>query len=41
MQKVVALLRSELDRALGLLGVGSVAELKRRGPELVHPRRAA
>jgi len=37
-EKVMNILRIELDRAMGLLGVGTVEELKRRGPELIKRR---
>ena len=37
-RKAIGVLRSEFDRAMGLLGTPSIAELKRRGPELVRWR---
>ena len=37
-RKAVGILKSELVCTMGLLGVKSVAELRRRGPELVRPR---
>lgn len=36
--KALDILRVELDRAMGLLGVATVEELKRRGPELIKKR---
>merc|ERR1711862_801195 len=36
--KALDILRIELDRAMGLLGVATVEELKKRGPELVRRR---
>jgi len=36
--QVVSLLGDELERAMGLLGVATVAELKERGPTLVKRR---
>ena len=37
-RKAFSILTTELRRTMGLMGVGSVAELKRRGPELVRRR---
>lgn len=37
-RKAIDIFKSELERAMGLLGVGSVEELRRRGPELVRSR---
>ena len=39
--KAVAILKRELDIAMGLLGVASVDELRARGPELVRARGGA
>ena len=39
-RKAVDVLRTELERAMGLLGVPNVHELKRRGAELVKRRRS-
>lgn len=39
-RRAFSILKGELERAMGLLGVGSVAELRRRGPELVRRTRA-
>ncbi len=36
--KAIDILKDELERAMGLLGVGTVEELKRRGPDLVRRR---
>jgi len=36
--KAYEILRVELDRAMGLLGVGTVDELKKRGPSLIKRR---
>ena len=36
--KALDILRVELDRAMGLLGVGTVDELKRRGKDLIKRR---
>ena len=36
--KALDILRVELDRAMGLLGVGTVDELKRRGQDLIKRR---
>ena len=38
MRKAVGILKSELVRTMFLMGVGSVEELQRRGPELVRRR---
>ena len=38
-RKAFAILSEELERAMGLMGVATVAELKERGPELVRERR--
>jgi len=38
--KVVTLLRDELERAMGLLGVNNIVELKEKGPALVQLRRS-
>ena len=38
-RKAVGILKSELVRTMFLMGVGSVEELQRRGPELVRRRR--
>jgi L-lactate dehydrogenase (cytochrome) len=37
-QKTFEILKTELDRAMGLLGVGSIQELKEQGPSLVKRR---
>jgi L-lactate dehydrogenase (cytochrome) len=37
-RKAMSLMRVEVERAMGLLGVSSVEELRRRGPELVRAR---
>ena len=37
-RKAMSILREELERAMGLLGVGTVDELKSRGPELICRR---
>jgi isopentenyl diphosphate isomerase/L-lactate dehydrogenase-like FMN-dependent dehydrogenase len=39
--KALDILRVELDRAMGLLGVGSVDDLKKRGPGLIKRRAAS
>ena len=39
--KALDILKVELERAMGLLGAGSVAELKRMGPDLVRHRGAS
>lgn len=39
--KALDILRVELDRAMGLLGVGSVDDLKKRGPDLIRRRPAS
>ena len=39
--KALDILRVELDRAMGLLGVGTVDELKRRGHDLIKRRGAS
>ena len=39
--KALDILRVELDRAMGLLGVGTVEQLKREGPGLVRRREAS
>ena len=36
--KALEILRVELDRAMGLLGCGTIADLKRRGPDMVKRR---
>ena len=36
--KALEILKVELDRAMGLLGVGSVDDLKKRGPGLIKRR---
>jgi L-lactate dehydrogenase (cytochrome) len=36
--KAFQILQTELDRAMGLLGVGTIQELKARGPSLVKRR---
>lgn len=36
--KALDILRVELDRAMGLLGTATVADLKREGPDLVKRR---
>ncbi len=36
--KALEILKVELDRAMGLLGVGSVEDLKKRGPDLIKRR---
>lgn len=37
-QKAYQILQTELDRAMGLLGAGTVAELREKGPSLVRKR---
>lgn len=37
-EKAYSILRVELDRAMGLMGVASVEELRRRGPDIVKRR---
>lgn len=37
-QKTFEILKTELDRAMGLLGVGTISELKERGPSLIRHR---
>ena len=39
--KALEILRVELDRAMGLLGTGTVDDLKKRGPGLVKRRGAS
>jgi len=39
--KAYQILKVELDRAMGLLGVGTVDELKKRGPSLIKRRAAS
>merc|ERR1712060_899387 len=39
--KALEILRVELDRAMGLLGVGTVDDLKKRGPGLIKKRGAS
>jgi len=39
--KAMDILKIELDRAMGLLGCGTVAELKERGPDMVRRRPAS
>lgn len=39
--KALEILRVELDRAMGLLGTGTVDELKKRGPGLIKRRGAS
>merc|ERR1712029_1306780 len=36
--KAYDILKTELDRAMGLLGAGTVDELKKRGPNLIKRR---
>ena len=36
--KALYILKVELDRAMGLLGVATVDELKKRGPDLIRRR---
>ena len=38
--KALEILRVELDRAMGLLGCGTIADLKRRGPDMVKRRKS-
>jgi isopentenyl diphosphate isomerase/L-lactate dehydrogenase-like FMN-dependent dehydrogenase len=40
-QKAFQILKTELDRALGLVGVGTIQELKERGPDIVKRRNAS
>lgn len=40
-EKTYQILRQELDRAMGLLGVGTVSELKKLGPGMVRRRDAS
>lgn len=37
-EKAITILKTELERAMGLLGVGSICELKSRGPTLLRRR---
>ena len=37
-QRTFQILKTELDRAMGLMGVGTIAELKERGPTIVKRR---
>ena len=39
--KAYDILKTELDRAMGLLGTGTVDELKKRGPGLIKRRHAS
>ena len=39
--KALEILRVELERAMGLLGVGTVADLRERGADLVRHRGAS
>jgi isopentenyl diphosphate isomerase/L-lactate dehydrogenase-like FMN-dependent dehydrogenase len=39
--KAYDILKTELDRAMGLLGTGTVADLKKRGPGLIKRRHAS
>ena len=39
--RALSMLRTETERAMGLLGVGTVSELKARGPDLVQWRLAS
>ena len=36
--KVMTILKVEMERAMGLLGVGSIQELKQNGPKLIKRR---
>jgi isopentenyl diphosphate isomerase/L-lactate dehydrogenase-like FMN-dependent dehydrogenase len=40
-KKAIEILKVELDRAMGLLGTGTVDELKKRGPGLIKRRGAS
>ena len=40
-KKAIEILKVELDRAMGLLGTGTVDDLKRRGPGLIKRRGAS
>lgn len=40
-QRAFEILKTELDRAMGLLGVGTVQELKEKGRTLVRRRNAS
>ena len=39
--RAMGILKEELERAMGLLGVGSVEELKKEGPNLIKRRQVS